>query len=450
MITDVVARATARFAAVVTDDLIAKLVRGGLVALIIKVGAAGLSFLMFLVLARAMSIEEYGRFGFAFSLATFLSVVASIGMHTGILRWWPEYEGRNEPGHARAALKFGGVATLAAATVLALVLALAAGGHTVWGAGGYTYLWGAAALIIPLALSEYVASAMRARGSVAWALMPKDIVWRLAVFAAGAAAILFAVSLSALSALWLLTVLLAILVLAQIGKLLKDLGPVGVATAAGLDSRPLVAAVLPMWGAAMLSALTQHVDVLLLGIFTSPEQTGPYFAAVRIANLLNLMLVASNMVSAPLISRLYYKGEQAQLQRTLRFIAIGIAIPTLAAFLLIVAFGGWLLEWFGAGFSVAYWPLVLLSGGFAFNALCGPTGYVLQMTGLERSYLKIMMITYACVIGFQLIAIPALGMLGAAMGSAAGLVSWNLWSRHVGISRAGLDPTILALGKRSA
>ncbi len=71
---------------------------------------------------------------------------------------------------------------------------------------------------------------------------------------------------------------------------------------------------LPMWGTASLYALAQQFDVVILGLFLSPEHSGPYFAALRTAGLLSLLLIAGNMISAPLIARHYHAGAREMMQ----------------------------------------------------------------------------------------------------------------------------------------
>src|SRR6056297_1553614 len=66
------------------------LTKSGL-ALLVKVSGAAASFLMFVLLARTMDSGEFGRLGFAFSAATFLALVASLGHFTLLLRFVPIY-----------------------------------------------------------------------------------------------------------------------------------------------------------------------------------------------------------------------------------------------------------------------------------------------------------------------------------------------------------------------
>lgn len=444
-----IARARAKLATLADDELLAKLARGGMAALIIKVGAAGLSFLMFLMLARAMSAEEYGRFGFGFSLAMFLSVIASLGLHTGILRWWPEFVAKRSPGKAESIRRFGlrwsAISALSMASALSLFIPALG-----WsGVAGLGYLHAAALLVVPLALSEYVASALRAQGSVVWALAAKDIIWRVGFITLAIYTITASIDLSAGGVFLFAAAALMGLVMLQLSRLFGGAKTESAGQVLTMrDGLELLRTALPMWGASVLYAFSQYVDVVLLGMFISPEEVGPYFAATRVANVLGLMLIAANMVAAPVISRLFHSGEHAQMQQVLRMIAIGVTVPTLLAFGLIVATGVPLLELFGLGFSEAYVPLIILSAAFGFNALCGPTGYLLQMTGHQRGYALIMLTTYGFTLAIQLVLIPTIGTVGAAIGTLFGLVAWNLGARHLALTKLNLDPTIFSLRTR--
>ncbi|QDU63292.1 Polysaccharide biosynthesis protein [Planctomycetes bacterium Pan216] len=442
MIADALLKARVRLGALAGDELVQKLFRGGLTALIIKIASAGLSFLMFVLLARAMSIEEYGKFAFGFSLATFLSIVASCGMQTGILRWWPEHESKGELDEANAILCWGIKITAAASIGVALILLLTSLLSTTVHAFPW-YCSSAALLIPPLAVAEYVACAFRAQGRVFFALAPRDLFWRLGISVAAGFTLINGTTLDAPSTLSILAILLVLLLSLQLSPLLRPYIHFLYSTStSSLRYKHHWTNALPMWGAGVIAAATQYLDVVLLGLFLSPSDTGPYFAAARLATLLNLVLMASNMISAPTISRYFHSGDHVSLRRSLRYIVAAIAIPTTSLFFAFVAFGDQLLELFGSGYAHAYIPLLLLSAGFTVNALCGPTGYLLQMAGQEWTYLRIMASTYLGTIAFQLVAIPLFGMIGASLGTLLGFSVWNLWSRHVSVELLRLDPTV--------
>lgn len=443
-----IARARTRLENLAGDELLAKLARGGLTALIIKVGAAGLSFLMFLMLARAMSAEEYGRFGFGFSLAMFLSVIASLGLHTGILRWWPEFTGKGAADAARNSLALG-----AAGTFVSSLAILGAGSVGVWlysrgSSHGEGYPYALLSLVLPLALSEYLACAIRATGRLSLAVIPKEVVWRFSVVIFSLICLYFNMNIDATNAFLFTGAALFLVFAVQFYMFARRSGSLKFSHLQLPGTGQLLREAVPMWGAAVLASVTIHVDVLLLGMFLSPEEIGPYFSAVRIASILGLLLVASNFIVAPMISQIFYSGRGSDLQRLLNLNNKLILIPSVVGYLIVVFYGANILDLFGNGFGSAHCVLILISTGSLVNTICGPTGYLLQMTGHQRAYLNIMLITYAILTALQLIVIPLYGATGAASISLSGMIIWNLWSRSFAVRQLGVDPTIFALFAR--
>jgi O-antigen/teichoic acid export membrane protein len=185
--------------------------------------------------------------------------------------------------------------------------------------------------------------------------------------------------------------------------------------------------------------------VVILGLFLSPEDSGSYFAALRTAGLLSLLLIAGNMVSAPLIAKYYHNGDRVMLQKLVRLLTAGIAIPTLAGLLFLALIGGWLLRLFDPSFISAYPILLILGIGFTFDAAAGPTGYMLQMVGKENAYLKIMACAYALTLGLQCIFIPLFGAYGAAIPNALGLILANIFIIRTVKRELGIDPSLIGL-----
>lgn len=176
----------------------------------IKVATAGLTYLTFVVLARTMTQAEYGHFAFGLALATVLAVAAAFGQPNAILRFWSESQAAGRPQEARQAVRSGttliGLAALAITALLSLVVFIVTG--TVTLDDSTTHFYGAAFLVLPMALAEYNSAALRAQGSLWTALLPRDILWRLAMPAATIALFALGIVLSGADALALYSGLL--------------------------------------------------------------------------------------------------------------------------------------------------------------------------------------------------------------------------------------------------
>ena len=134
-----------------------------------------------------------------------------------------------------------------------------------------------------------------------------------------------------------------------------------------------------------------------------------------------------------------------ELQRLCGLLGIAIAISTIVGLLILIVFGHQLLGLFDASFMSAYSVLLVLAAGYFVDSMAGPNAYLMQMTGLETTYFKIMGTCYAFVLVAQLLLVPIYGGLGAALASACGIVIWNVWAIIVLRKRKGLDPSVFGL-----
>lgn len=428
------------------DDLVKRLLSGGASAALIKIASAIAAYIMLVVLARLMPAEEYGRFAFGLSLALTLSLVFSFGLPVASLRFWPQHAVNGETALARSFIARGFAAVLLGAIVCSAVFFVGAVLVTHGDASYSTEYWFVVALMVALmAVSEFVQSSLRADGSILSSLGPRDVGWRVIVIGASFVAAAMVPVFHAELALWVATGCLALVTVPQLLYARRRLGISRTDFRAPTQWQSWAKATWPMWGSAILIGMVQQFDVVLLGFFLGPEETGPYFAALRTASLMTLLLFASNMVAAPLISKYYHSTDHGELRRMSRLMAIGIAVPTLAGFLMLALLGHWLLSIFDPSFTEAYGLLIVLAGGFTITALAGPVSYFLQMVGLERQNLKIMGIVYAGTIAVQCVAVPTMGAMGAAIPNAVGAIVSAVWAVIVVRRRVGIDPSIVSL-----
>ena len=201
---------------------------------------------------------------------------------------------------------------------------------------------------------------------------------------------------------------------------------------------------------AVIGMLLSKFDILLLGWFVLPADVGIYNVSARLAEFVSLALVVSNLVVAPLIARHYQAGEMEQLQRLLTFSGRLVTVVALLMLAGLVFFGANVLGWYGAIFVKGYEVLLILAVGQLINALFGPVGYMLIMTGHAAVALRIYAWAVAMLIILALMLTPWLGMIGAAIASAVGVVTWNVAMCRYVVRHLGLDPTVLGMFRRRA
>ncbi len=432
--------------AFLADDMAKRLLSGGALAALIKIASAAAAYVMLVVLARLMSPDEYGRFAFGLSLALTLSFVFSFGLPVASLRFWPQHNVKSEQGLARSFVAHGFSAVTIGAIICSGLFFVAATTITASNPSYSVDYWLVMAVLIALmAVAEFAQASLRADGAILLSMGPRDVGWRLLVIAVSLVAVGALPAFDAEQVLWIATACLAVTTLPQLIYARRRL-QIGRADFAAKTEWPTwLRASWPMWGSAVLLALVQQFDVVLLGLFLGPEETGPYFAALRTASLIALLLFAANMVAAPLISKYHHSADHEGLRRMSRLLIVGITLPTLVGFLGLVVFGRWLLSVFDPAFADAYGLLVILGSGFAITALAGPVNYFLQMIGYERNNLRIQAAIYGGVVVVQCILVPLVGPMGAAIPSAIGAGLGAIWAVLLLRNRIGIDPSIIGL-----
>lgn len=431
---------------------IKSVVRAGLlkslISLVIKVATAGLTYVMFVALSRAMSEVSYGQFASGFALATMLAIGAAMGQQTAILRFWPEEQVANAPEKAQNALRSGWALVVLAGAALSLGLALVALilGWINNDFGAFLHLLAAALLILPMAGAEYGSSVLRAQGSVWWALLPRDIFWRVLVPLSVWLLYLWGAEISGTTALILTAALLVLALILQFVAA-KSGGYVN-----GLSFRGLKA----YWGergtasrwfliGTVVDSAALNIDVVLVGLMVAAESAGVYFNAFRTAGLMTLFMFAITLVIAPMVSRHYHAREMRRAQAVTSFCTWAGFLFSVGIFVVFVFYGDLILSLFGASYAQGKLVLIILSIGLLADAATGPTRIVMMMTGHERDYVRLFGIIMGIGFVVQIVVIPLFGLVGAALVNATSriiaqsAISW--WT----YKNVGIDTSLLGL-----
>lgn len=412
----------------------------------IKVATAGLTYITYVVLSRTQTESEYGHFAFGLALATVLAILAGMGQSTAVLRLWAQLRSKGENSDADAVVAAGSAITIGASLILAGLLCVLAVASIPFLPPRETinHFIGAAFLILPMALAEYNSSVLRAQGSLWTALLPRDIVWRLALPAAVMALFAVGIVLSGPDALTLSAALL-------IGALVLQMS---VALKRNYAILPRIAPVRTHWQrwgslsnwmllGALIETFTLNADVILVGLMLDLESSGLYFNAFRTAGLMTLFTFAIELVIAPMVAEHYHSGAMRKAQAITALCAWAGFVFSLVIFALFLFFGEFILSLFGPSYAEGTLVLLLLAFGLLFDAVTGPSKIVMMMTGHERAYVAIFGTIMG--IGFlvQIAVIPIWGIVGAAavnMGARIlAQIAIALWCRY----RIGLDTSLL-------
>lgn len=394
---------------------------------------------MFVMLARAMSLEEFGNFSFSFSVATLLGVIALAGQQQFILRILPNTSAERETPHPLVFAIQNMV--LAFTVVLICMLSWQAISPSSLGKSGGAILL----LIVALALSDFLSAVLRVQGRLMLAVAPRDVIWRS--FIIGYCFIAITLQWQSPSAVFILTIAAASLIcLCVLQMMLCNAWP-----------KPMFQRLFQRVPNAEWSIMTRYFwltstlnyagptfSVIIIGLMLSKEDAGPFFAALKTAQVMSLVLLAVNIVASPLISKSMADKDLKTVMSICRFTSLLAGISSVSGFIILLIWGHEILTIFGSEFWTAYGPLLIMSAGFVVNGLNGSSGVLLAMSGHEKGLALILVVTNA----ISLLTLPIFcwlgGLLGAAISIALTSMSWNLWSLIYSRRKLGIDPSVLS------
>jgi O-antigen/teichoic acid export membrane protein len=134
-------------------------------------------------------------------------------------------------------------------------------------------------------------------------------------------------------------------------------------------------------------------------------------------------------------------------QRTTSFTALGALLVALTILAIFVIFGPFILGIFQPAYATPtmHAVLVIFGIGATVSAACGPMELLLQLTGLQHSLLKLLVVVNIFGLAVTALVTWLFGPVGAALGTAATVVTWNLIGVMIAARSIGINPSVLGL-----
>ena len=191
---------------------------------------------------------------------------------------------------------------------------------------------------------------------------------------------------------------------------------------------------------AMFMLITK-MDMIMLNILSTNELVGLYAAAANLSLVITMVQFSVNSVISSEVARLYAINDLGSLQRMITRTSQIVVLVSLTVALVFLFAGRFILSLYGDEFTASYELLLVLTVSAGFNASSGPVGAILMMTGHELYAARIVASGVLLNILANLILIPMLGALGAAIAALIATVSWNVAMVTIVVRKVKLDPT---------
>lgn len=186
----------------------------------------------------------------------------------------------------------------------------------------------------------------------------------------------------------------------------------------------------PMFLSTSLIILLTWTDKLFLGYFVTGSEIGIYDVSLRLAALIGFTLEALNSILVPKISEAFAKKDFDRMQKEITFSAKINFYFSMAVFVFLVLFSKFILSFFGDEFISGRKILFICCLGQLVNSFSGPVGNILQMTGYQKLFTKIIFCAFLINLILNPLLINFIGTKGAAITFVVSMIFWNFASSY--------------------
>ncbi|WJQ07010.1 oligosaccharide flippase family protein [Geobacillus stearothermophilus] len=407
---------------------IKSLFKGASISLISKVLNALFNFLTLVILARILSIEEFGYFNFILTTLPFLSLLSMLGTdYLGL----SDYPLKREKGtyYYNNALISSLIIILSSSFLLALII------FGIWFYNynynilnpntNYIYL----ALIILTPLQSFIIFSRIINQSKLFFFRSNfpEYIFRpffFFLFVFFIFIVLKRISMFHITLIYIFVFLITLIISLIWIRFDLKFDKASLSRFRFEKSYLLLA---PQY--ALVQALNQgnlFLFPLFIGHFLSVSDVSYYRAGSQTASLISFILVALNNAFAPVISKYYVLGKKEDLENLYLKITKYTLIFSTFMYLCVFWYSKEIMSMFGKEFVAHSYVLSLMAFTQIFVAVSGPSGMLLLMTKKQKYVIFSTIVQLILTFGFSFVLIEKLALLGSIIGLAIGMSSFNL------------------------
>jgi O-antigen/teichoic acid export membrane protein len=407
-----------------------------------RVIAMATNFAVQVLIVRYLSKSDFGAFAYAMSLVSLGSSLAVFGMEKTVTRFLPIYQEKGEYP------KLFGTFVLIVSTVLSLsfFLVLLVFGLRGWLADSYVKDPQSVSLLLLLIFLVPIQALNSVLvGMLAIFAKPSAIFFRRYVLGPGlklavvVLLIVFHSNAYFLSAGYVITGALGVAL--YIGILTQDLRRQNLGKHFNLKSlkfpvKEVFSFSTPLMTTNLVYMLRNQLVIILLAHFHSTVDVAAYRAVQPVADLNTTVIESFGLLFMPAMARLFARKDQQGINNLYWQNAVWITIISFPVFLMTFSLAKPLtLLLFGERYAQSSVIMALLGFGYYFNAALGFNADTLRVYGKLRYTVAIDVLAMVVSLGLNLLLIPRMGALGAAIGTCSTLVLYNILN-HAGLKFA--------------
>lgn len=379
------------------------------------------------VLARTFGTSLFGVYTLCIAVVSAANIFSQFGLDNGVVRWVAHYRARGDVARMRGTIIQAVWITLAISLFIAAALFFGAGSFAgAFDEPGLERVLRVFAFALPFfALMSILVWATQGFQTVTYATYTQQILRPLVYFVLVVGVYLLGASLTGVAVAYAVSMAVGVLIgLYYLRRLFPPLLDRNVQPK--YETKALFAVSLPM----SVSRVTQYANnwsaVLVLGLFQPAAMVALFQAAFRTATLATLVRFAFNGIFSPIISSLHSREMSKDLGRLYKDVARWTFTGAFGLFLMIVLLATEILTVFGGEEFTAGWTaLIVVAGAQLFSTSVGPSPRMLAMTGNQNVVMIATVIGASTGVAACFALIPAYGLIGAAIGASAAIVTEN-------------------------
>ena len=416
--------------------------RGGLANMAGSALAGGAGVIVTWIVARVLTPEEAGALFAATAAFVLVGGLAKLGTPTGLVYWPARLRATGREHLLGACLRTGIPPVAVFSVVLAVVMWLAApwiahltAGESPQVVAAHTTGLRVLAVFVPLqALTDVLLTVTRGyrimRPTVLLDRLLRSGLQILAVSAAGVATLWAAASLPVLAFAWAAPYLPVAVLAGFAARRAYTAGPDPKRTSTRTERRTLRREfwvfTAPRAVAAVAQLALQRVDVLLVAALGGLAPAAVYAVAGRFVVLVQFANQGLSQSVQPRLAEALSTGDTASAKRLYQIATGWLVLATWPVCLLVAAFAAHYLRLFGDGYAHGAPVVLVLAAAMLVATGCGMVDMVLAMAGRTSANLGNVLIALTVTVGLDVLLIPRLGALGAALGLAGAMLVNNL------------------------
>ena len=193
-----------------------------------------------------------------------------------------------------------------------------------------------------------------------------------------------------------------------------------------------------------------YIDIILIEIFLLPVDIAFYGVVIQIVSILAFILGGVNMSIVAELSEYYNNKSLKETQKRITYYARFMTFFALIFTVMLVIFGEQILGIYGAEYKSQYLLLLVLTSAQLINVISGSNGWILDISGNEKTTLKAFYISIFLKIILGIFLIKFYGALGMAFAALVAIAFWNIYLVKFCINKIKLNPTIFNIKSVSA